>query len=199
MKTAEPFIIRGHHLDEYVAMVYARLSPEQAALSFSLKALLNTDLEYVADIVGTDADTIENTEAKLTATFDQFNNLDPQDPVKITFGEKDAICACCPIGGHCTALRIHRLEVGPKTLNLSWLDIKDMHGIARFKRIAENLGQQGIIEVDLIREPGYDASLTGWTRAEGYEEAIEYEDPLVTTAEVVRSVLSQWHKFGIKN
>ncbi len=199
MKTAEPYIIRGHHLEEYARMVSAPLLPEQMARFFRLKVADNSDKEYVADIVGIDASTVSKTETKLTEAFSRFTNLNSQDPVRITFGESDAICACCPIGRHCTAWRIHRLEVGPKTMNLSWLDIKDMEGIARFKRIAENLGKQGLLDVTLVRDPDYDESLTGWTYAEGYNDAIEYEDPLVTTAAVVRLALHQWDKFGTKN
>lgn len=191
MRSTEPYIIRGHHLGTYSETILDRSSPEQTAHYFRLNIVRHPDAGYVADVMGEDPLTIDRTEADLTKAFDRFASLDPQDPVKITFGEKDAICDCCAIGQHCSLGRINRFRVGSRIRDLSSVDIDDMFAIARFKRIAENLGEQGLVQFEPRRDPDFDKS---GAPADSDTPTIAYQEPLITTAAVVRSVLSQWNK-----
>lgn len=185
MNAPESYLIRGHHLEYYAEIVSGQLSPEESASSFRLGITSSSDADYVADVFGKDTATAAQTETNFVKAFSRFVELAPEDPVKITYGEKDAICVGCAVGDHCMAAKVHELKIRSKVKSISKADIDDMYEIAKFSRIAVKLGYEGSLdqEENPFRWMGV---------IPGTEIPIVYEEPIITSAAVTRSVLSHW-------
>ena len=128
----KPFVIRGHHLMQYISLLKDTLSPAEHAREDrkTLKEIQALDpklvmrsgniveaehwIKHGKDVVGlsvNDANTYEN---NIRTIFEKFLSLPDDHPAEITEGLPDAICSACINGEHCRLLRspINNEDVG---------------------------------------------------------------------------------------
>lgn len=125
-----PFVIRGHHLGNYITLIkdnfpYRKGVPTPAeeardmrrfmeALPSAFTVLEKPDgslefrvpgfQEYSQDVIGTSAESADTYEERIRETFERFMSLPDDYPAEIVEGIPDIICSACAIGKHCKKL-----------------------------------------------------------------------------------------------
>jgi len=196
-----PFEIRGHHLGSFADISSLQGTPLDIATSIVESHLEGHSLgpvkqAYSQDVIGTTLEEARGVKDKYLAAFNQYVDLEVDDPVVITVGERDSICRACVVGKHCLD-RGDELALatpdGPVQIYAN--DIDDMLFIRGFKRLGDKLSQEGKIDQALGTHTPVSKELPRPSpNAIPILSAnmIGFEVPILASAGYVKAVLRQW-------
>lgn len=114
----KPFVIRGHHLSEFVCFVKDTVTPQKKAKNMraGIERLKNIsspsnfgytpcerkrNLEYTQDVIGTTAESADRYEKNIRDVFERFVSLPDDHSVELTEEMPDDMCKACVVGQHC--------------------------------------------------------------------------------------------------
>ncbi len=104
MSEIEPFVVRGHHLNQLVRFEKGDRSPDEMASKIAALVRRRSGErgdDYATDVLGDTEESSNRCIEGWSAFFSRYAELSPEHPVKITITEPDGICNSCAIGEHC--------------------------------------------------------------------------------------------------
>jgi hypothetical protein len=102
----KPFVIRGHHFKNFIAITREETDPDEEAMEIreSIEAVAKKKPVkgklYKYDTIGKTDKEAQIYQKRLKKVFEKFVDLPDNYPVQLTTG-KDNICNTCTIGKHC--------------------------------------------------------------------------------------------------
>lgn len=119
----KPFVIRGHHLGQFACFVRDRnaITPQFLAKSFRIAmemirypapspfytpGMLNRNIEYSQDVIGTTMESADRYEKSTRKIFERFMSLPDNHPAEIVEEIPDVLCEACMVGQHCRQVTV---------------------------------------------------------------------------------------------
>ena len=152
MSGAEPFPIRGHHLHSFADIASWRADPRTLSDVIIEGKLRDRQGDadrqaYAYDVIGDTPEETAQVRDRHRAIFERFVDLEPDDTIVVTTGERDLICQGCIIGRHCEDRgeeMVADTEYGQ--LQVYKNDLLHMRAIRAFKRLAAKLEKEGKLD-----------------------------------------------------